>query len=278
METIPMKETRTPVLLIPGPSAVGRDFLLESLVNYSDTISRLIGFSHPIKIQIVKKTTDRPSRTVDLTKQCVTEEEFTRGLEGGDIIASYVLESNGKRYGYRKDAFNINSDADLLVADASIYQVPELKRTLGSRAFVSAMIAPRYYREKNLQVRGSENPDEITKRLNLGDAHVAMAILMAQMGKQNRTVAFDDHIHYELACHFKDLALGRNVNKAVEFITAFTGSTNATRILLDVMQNPMQYVDELFIVSDRYRADGTKHISLTLFFEAGVWILRRVLC
>ena len=58
-----------------------------------------LGMNRPLNIGILTKITDRVSRSTELTKKCVTDDEFTAELAAGNIIASYTLESNGKRYG-----------------------------------------------------------------------------------------------------------------------------------------------------------------------------------
>ena len=101
---------RSKVLLIPGPSAVGRDFLLQMLIDNSDIVGSRLGLGRPIKIKVVTKITDRPGRSSELTKLCISEEVFSDMFKKGDIIAPYILESNGKRYGYKKNSFNSTDD------------------------------------------------------------------------------------------------------------------------------------------------------------------------
>ncbi|HPN80941.1 MAG TPA: hypothetical protein PK412_00085 [bacterium] len=121
-----------PILLIPGASATGRDYLLDKILEEQALreVCRRLGRDN-LNVKIVVKTTDRPGRpgVVEVTKKCISPEEFDQGLASGDIFAHYVLESNGSRYGYTANAFDV-ADADLLVADASIYQVAQLKSGL----------------------------------------------------------------------------------------------------------------------------------------------------
>jgi ribose 1,5-bisphosphokinase PhnN len=94
-----------------------------------------------IKIGVMRKITDRPSRTTEVTKKCVTENEFSQCLANGEIIASYTLESNGKRYGYHKEDINPEGDYDIVVADISVYQIPEMKAAIKDKLYVAGIIA-----------------------------------------------------------------------------------------------------------------------------------------
>ena len=146
-----------PILLIPGASATGRDYLLDKILEEQALreVCRRLGRDN-LNVKIVVKTTDRPGRpgVVEVTKKCISPEEFDQGLASGDIFAHYVLESNGSRYGYTANAFDV-ADADLLVADASIYQVAQLKERFSGRVHVAAVIADRAFRKHNLLLRGS---------------------------------------------------------------------------------------------------------------------------
>lgn len=269
----------TKILLMPGPSAAGRDFLLEQLLRNPDVVTERIGNTKPVKIAIVVKTTDRPARTTELTKKSISEEEFTAELERGEIIADYVLESNGKRYGYRIDAFNPQeADVDVMVADASVYQVPEIKGKLGDRVHTAAMIASRDYREKNLRKRGSENEEEIVTRLNLGDAHVALLMMMS--GDPN--VTYHGFIHPELAGFLDELRekvkAGEDTSEVEQKIEAFSRSRNVVDIALELVREPKQYIDHMAILGEEHRADDPNvDITTTKFFDLGVEMIRRAL-
>ena len=259
------------ILLLPGASATGRDFLLEKLLGNLDILGSRIGLGRPLCMEVARKTTTRPSRQVELLKKCVTHEEFLCGLDSGEIIAPYILESNGHRYGYERDVFKNNS-ADILVADASVYQVPHLKKEFGEDIYAAAMIATRDYREKNLKARGSENPEEMEQRLNLGDAHVAIAILMT--GRKD--IDYREYIHPDLANWVSSLIenerdaskreLVADIENAIE---KFTRSQNIVSAIRNLVKS-QPCMDDLIILTDDHRIDPELPIVKTKFFDLGV--------
>lgn len=265
------------ILLMPGASATGRDFLLEKILKHPEIISQRIGMDRPVQLAIVTKITDRSSRTVELTKKCVSEEEFTVQLGQGAIFADYVLESNGKRYGYHIEAFAPKADADLLVADASIYQVDEIKNRLKERVYTAAMIATRDYRKANLLARGSETSEEVTKRLNLGDAHVVLAILMS--GRED--LDFSDFVEPGFAdqvaslCEFAKRQMESSmVEKAIE---KFSGSKNVPELIKRLTVNKSSSVDELVVMGDEHRLSPDVSVTDSQFFGVGVNIVKKAL-
>ena len=261
------------ICLLPGASATGRDFLLEKLLANTVIIGEKLSLTRPFRIMIAKKTTTRAQRGVDLLKTCISRSEFETGVASGDIIAPYVLESNNELYGYHVAAFE-NDDADILVADASVYQIPELSLRFGSRVYSASMIATRQYREENLRTRGSEKEDEIQDRLNLGDAHVAIAIMMSN----DRLVSYHDFIDPRLADQLDDLiahATPGTKNAAVaEQIAHFTKSKNVAGIVENLARNDTPCIDELSVLSNAHRIAPDVDITSTAFFNLGVNILK----
>lgn len=262
------------ILLVPGPSAAGRDFLVDKLINKADIVGKMLGIHRPVRIKVAKKITDRPSRSVDLLKRCVSEQEFTEGLAKGEIFADYVLESNGKRYGYTTDAFDIE-DADLVVTDVSVYQIPEVKKRFGSRVRVEAMIASRDYRYANLAARGSENPQEVEDRLNLGDAHVALMMLM------NRDRNLRGLIHVELADLIEQFLTAKDAGQDTsEFetkIEAFSKSKNVVKMLGQLSTDTNDYIDFPLMLTDGHRLASADDFVNSLFFSTGVLMAFRTL-
>jgi ribose 1,5-bisphosphokinase PhnN len=262
------------VLLVPGASATGRDYLLEQLLKNQDVINGFFG--REVKMKIATKITDRESRTVELTKRCISQEEFDELLNLEKIIASYVLESNGKRYGYQPDAFEPEESVDLLVADASLYQLEELKNLLKDRVYVATMIASREYRRKNLEARGSESPEEVNKRLNLGDAHVALAILMN--GGRNYSEFVEEYFANLVSSLISGLKIGINTENIEKAIEDFTGSFNISGIIKNLVQGEdKKLVDKLLILDDRHRISPDMNVTETEFFKLGLEILNNAL-
>jgi len=264
------------ICLLPGASATGRDFLLEKLLAHTDVIGSRLSFDRPLRIIIAKKTTTRPSRGVDLLKNCVSREDFESGRTRGEIIAPYILESNSELYGYHIDAFQ-QSDADMLIADASVYQMSELASRFGDRVYSASMIATRAYRETNLRTRGSEKEEEITDRLNLGDAHVAIAIMMSRKSG----LSYRDFIDPTLADLFDSLITHAEADeksvRTSQLIADFTKSKNVTAIVQNLARSDAPCIDELIVLTDLHRIAGETDITSTAFFDLGVSILKNAL-
>lgn len=266
------------ILLLPGASATGRDFLLEKLMENPDIVGEQLGLGQPIKIGLVRKTTTRPSRMVnDFLKICVDEQSFKKGLAAGEIIAPYVLESNGHNYGYHKASFQQEGGADVLVSDASVYQIPVLKQEFGQGLFTSAMIATRQYRHDNLMSRGSENENEMIDRLNLGDAHVVLAILMSgQSG-----VDYHDFVPADFAAMVDGLISATkgdsNTSSFEQQIEDYSRSRTVVDMIKKLALDPAQYVDHLAILDDGHRLPSGTPVTQTKFFSLGIDILRKVI-
>lgn len=246
------------IILLPGPAGAGRDFLLSLLRANKHVISERSGQN--VEIGVAQKITDRTSRGEnDALKKCVTTAEFEEGVNNGSIIAPYVLESNGKNYGYEIDAFD-KEGFDVLFADASVYQLPALRKQLQDRASIVAMINSRTDRESNMLKRGTEQRDEITRRLNLGDAHVALLCRMAGM-------PYKDLIHPDLHVHLEN---GDHVQ-----VHSFTGSESVYRTYKDIDGDGI--VDEIWHLTSEYRVEDGDDPLKTRFFEKGVDIVLRSL-
>ena len=231
------------IMNFPGPSAVGRDFMLEKLLENKKSLEAVQKRS--INLKIATKTTDRVARSVELTKKSIPEEHFTKLEQEGKIFAPYVLESNGKRYGYEPDAFHGGED-DILLADASVYQTLALKEKLGDALYSVAVVGSREYREKNIRDRiksgkSSESEAEIQTRLNLGDAHVALLALMA---KEPFHGLVDNDFHKAVDRFMS--SKGKD-HTARSFIKEFCGSDNVLQILENIIEKAIKAVDEFFV-------------------------------
>lgn len=268
------------IYLLPGASATGRDFLLEQLLGNADVVGQRLGLGRPLNIAVAKKTTTRPSRSgVETLKICVDHDAFEDGLKKGEIIAPYTLESNGHKYGYHKASFENKDGADIMVSDASVYQIPALKKEFGSRVYASAMIATRGYRHDNLKIRGSEKPEEMQDRLNLGDAHVVIAMLMApQSGKHYR-----DFVDPTFAGQVSDLIEktrnGHDTKEAEKAVAVFSKSEIVPAMIKQLAANETPLIDHLVELQPIHRVtsgDNTP-ITQTQFSDLGVGMMQNVM-
>ncbi len=243
------KKNAEKIINFPGPSAVGRDFMLEKLLEKQEDLEKEIGKLLNLKVAI--KTTDRSARNIELTKKSITEEDFTNLVNDGKIFAPYVLESNGKRYGYEPEAFE-GEEGDILLSDASVYQTIDLKEKLGDSLYSVAVVAPRDYREKNIRDRiesgnSSESEEEIKARLNLGDAHVALLALMA---KESFAGLIKDD--FEKAINRFVSSKGED-RESRDFIKNFSNSDNAVSLLEKIIKNDTKTIEEFFVRGDADR-------------------------
>lgn len=267
------------IYLLPGASATGRDFLLEQLLNHKEVVGNKLGLERPIDIHVIKKTTTRPSRpeTVEVLKICVSQDEFSRGLKNGAIIAPYTLESNGHHYGYHRSSFNPETNgSDVMISDASVYQIPHIKNEFGKKVYAAAMIATRKYREDNFLSRGSEKKEEIIDRLNLGDAHVVIAVLMH--GKPG--VSYADFVPAHFASMVDTLVSKAKANQdttqAEKDIEQYSKSKTVATMIKNLAKDPSRYVDELVVLTNDHRISSGAAITETEFFNLGVNMLKNV--
>ena len=231
------------VMNFPGPSAVGRDFMLEKLLEKQESLESEL--NRLINLKVAIKTTDRPARSIELTKKSISEEEFTKLVEEGEIFAPYVLESNGKRYGYEPDSF-AGEENDILLADASVYRTLDLKEELGHNLYSVAVVGSRDYRENNIRDRikagkSNESEEEINARLNLGDAHVALLALMAKK-------PFDGLVDESFKKAVDSFLSTKGQDKeSREFILNFSGSENVISLLEKISNIDVKAIDEFFV-------------------------------
>lgn len=256
------------ILNMPGPSAVGRDFIIESVIGNVVPLKQDLGIS-TLDVSVLPKVTTRESRTVELTKKPISEEQFDILLKEGGITAPYVLESNGKRYGYEVTAFDI--PGDILIADASVYQTPALKDKLGDSLYSIAVVSSREYRERNIRERiasgkSSESEEEVAARLNLGDAHVALLMLMAGKSYQG---LIDD----EFAANV-DAFMKKDDSKA-ELIRNFCNSQNVVDLLANLRNSPRILIEDVLVRDQRYHVPKGEPVVGSLLWNEVVQDLRR---
>lgn len=246
-----MEKNQKPEKIInfPGPSAVGRDFMLEKLLERQVDLEKEIGKRLNLKVAI--KTTDRAARSVELTKKSISEEEFSNLSKEGKIFAPYILESNGKHYGYEPEAFE-GGEGDVFLSDASVYQTLDLKDKLGDSLYSVAVVASREYREQNIRDRieagkSSESEEEIIARLNLGDAHVALLALMAS---ESFSGLVDES--FEKAVNDFISSKGTDI-ESEKFIKDFSNSDNVVILLRKLIDNKTKAIEEFFVRGDEDR-------------------------
>ena len=257
-------------LNMPGPSAVGRDFIIESLLDNIGPLRDELNLSE-LNISVLPKVTTRESRSAELTKRPISETEFDTLLKSNQITAPYILESNGKRYGYEITAFD--TPGDILIADASVYQTPELKNKLGNNLYSLAVVSSREYREKNITERiasgkSNESQEEVVARLNLGDAHVALLMLMA--GKSFKGLV-DEQFYSDI------IEFNNGDNSKSEAIKGFCNSQNVIDLLTELRQNPKILIEDVLVRDENYHVPKGEPVVGSLLWRDVVAYLKKAI-
>ncbi len=153
-----------------GAPGAGKTYVMSIIEEASDFIGERLNINRPIMITVVKKSTTRESRGDDdrLKEAGVDPSEFTEEK----MIGIYTLSNNGQQYGYRRNSFEVK--AHLSIAEPSIHHLKDIRDYLGSRLFTISLIASRSYRNDRLNGRGTEDVEQVNKRLNEGDLQIYM--------------------------------------------------------------------------------------------------------
>lgn len=175
----PVKQEVTGDVLDPivfgvmGGPGTGKSYVMNLISENSEEISEQLDLGRSLIVNIAKKSTSRPNRGEDdvWKESGVSEEEFlnTEGVvrEGENFVGIYKLANNNSYYGYRPKAFE--QSADILVAEPSIHHLTTIKSKLGGKLFMVCLVANRQYREDRMNGRGTEDLDQVKKRLDEGD-------------------------------------------------------------------------------------------------------------
>jgi len=152
-----------------------------------------------------------------------------------------------------------------------------LKKQFGERVHAAAIIADREFRRGNLLFRGSENPEEVEKRLNLGDAHVALSGMLSG----DSTIGYREFIDPSLAdlidCLIAETKVGVDTTATEALIEKFTGSQNVCQIIKQLATNPVKAIDDLVIRRQEELADFNAPIAGTPLFKQGIRMIAAAL-
>jgi len=155
--------------------------VVENEQNMKD-VQNSLGREDAVKVWVARKATSRPSRWADdrLKISGVPEEDF---IENKDkYVWEYTLTNNNAKYAYPKS--ELQKDADVLVAEPSIWHLWEMKRYLWDRLVITLIAADTNYRKERMNWRWTEEVSQINKRLVEWDVQIFIASkLSGEQGK-----------------------------------------------------------------------------------------------
>jgi hypothetical protein len=133
-----------------------------------------------------------------------------------------------------------------------------------------------------LRARGSETEEELLKRLNLGDAHVALILIMS--GRAGEMKDFIEPKLAEAITTFMDKTKkGEDVSAEASFIKDFTKSENVVTTISELAKTDTTesngLIDKVVTFDEKHRiASGdTTPVTETLFFKEGVSMIKDAL-
>lgn len=277
------------ILAFMGASGSGKDLAIDFLTSVPgrQRVSKKLELSEPVSIRVISKVTDRPPRDVEVTKSPISEEDFTNLKNSGQLMGEYQLNSNGHRYAYKIDDFSQLNNEEFLVAEPSVLHILELKERFGDQIHCTFLTSTRGYRERLLNKRLSESPKEIEKRLDEGDSHTYIALLLA--GKSPEFI--DQFVSPEISASFKKLLssspqswesqgylndlrakIGSEIVDILENVITHRGTVVEELITIDKFQT---FIDDIVILEDKFITDQPYEAGL--FSEAIVDTATRML-
>lgn len=146
--------------------------VVENEENLKD-VKESLGREEDVTVGVARKATSRPSRWADdvLKISGVPEEEFVEHKD--DYVWEYTLTNNNAKYAYPKA--ELEKDADVLVAEPSIWHLWEMKKYLWDRLVITLIAADTNYRKERMNWRWTEEESQINKRLVEWDVQIFIA-------------------------------------------------------------------------------------------------------
>jgi hypothetical protein len=230
------------ILALMAPPASGKEILMLILASYFGRIAIQIalGLAHLPEILIIQKLTTRFSRgDGDIAKKCISDSEMQAMIAAEEALCDYILPANGKTYAYRRKEFAEPRSEHILVIEPNIITAEALKEEFGDRLELIFFVSDRAYRAKLLQLRGSEGPAEVKKRLDLGDGQIIYGLLLAGAPDEQ----MQQFIHEDIFASYlrlKNILLGDN-QKDLEQIKAYfvkTVGEDLTNLIISQLDSP----------------------------------------
>lgn len=264
------------ILAFMGASGSGKDLAIEILTSLPGrrSVSKKLELFEPVTMRVIPKITDRPPRVSEVSKYPVTPEEFTELQNNGLLIGEYTLQSNGCRYAYRLQDITQTCREQFLVAEPSVLHILELKEKFGDQIHCTFLTSSRGYRERLLQKRGTESPEEIRKRLDEGDGQTVVALLLA--GKSAEFIS--NFVSPDIAAAFQQLinsppenwknqdelnrlrnTIGPELVNILESVIAHKGNVVDELINIDRFHT---FIDDIVILDDKFVTENPYEAGL----------------
>ena len=146
--------------------------VVENEQNLKD-VQESLGREEAVKVWVARKATSRPSRWADdrLKISGLSEDDFIKHKD--DYVWEYTLTNNNAKYAYPKA--ELQQDADVLVAEPSIWHLWEMKKYLWDRLVITLIAADTNYRKERMNGRWTEEESQINKRLVEWDVQIFIA-------------------------------------------------------------------------------------------------------
>lgn len=159
-------------LWAPGLGKTVAMHVVENEDNLKD-VKESLGRDEDVKVWVARKATSRPNRWADdvLKISGVPEEEFVEHKD--QYVWEYTLTNNNAKYAYPKA--ELEKDADVLVAEPSIWHLWEMKKYLWDRLVITLIAADTNYRKERMNWRWTEEVSQINKRLVEWDVQIFIA-------------------------------------------------------------------------------------------------------
>jgi guanylate kinase len=152
------------VVVIEGPSGVGKDSVITGLIN-----------KYPDKFEKIISVTTRPMR--DYEKQgypyiFVTDEQFDSMLKSGDVF-EHTLRHGTKRGMSKKYILEIISQNKIPLKDCDIYGVRALRNEF--KNVLTFFITAEKSEIRSRMIKRGDKPEDIEMRLNDYDRYIGQA-------------------------------------------------------------------------------------------------------
>ncbi|MCX6098109.1 MAG: guanylate kinase [Caldiserica bacterium] len=152
------------ILVVSGPGGVGKSTVVAELLRRHPEMHRSIS---------VTTRAPRPGEVNGIDYHFVTEEQFTDWVDKG-LFAEYA-DVRGHHYGTLMSSLQSVRSQETLVLTIDIHGGPSIKRLFPEALMIFLKPPDVMELERRLECRGSETPEEIVGRIELGRYEMTFA-------------------------------------------------------------------------------------------------------